>query len=69
LPALHRVRERLARQRAGAINPIPAFPLAPGITARQGFHCLRTELPVILAKFSDALSPRRCAARTSWPGL
>jgi hypothetical protein len=57
LPALHRVRERLASQPTGVINPIPAFLLAPGISARQGFHCLRTELPVILAKRSDALSP------------
>jgi len=32
--------------------------LERGIAVRQGFRCLRTELPGILAKGSDALSPR-----------
>jgi transposase len=32
--------------------------LERGIAVRQGFRCLRTELPGILAKRSDALSPR-----------
>ncbi len=58
LQALHRVRERLVRQRTGIINQIRAFLLERGIAVRQGFHCLRTELPGILAKRSDALSPR-----------
>src|SRR5258708_10168112 len=58
LQALHRVRERLVRQRTGIINQIRAFLLERGISARQGLRFLRTELPGILAKRSDALSPR-----------
>jgi transposase len=44
LQALHRVRARLVRQR--------------GITVRQGLRFLGTELPGILTKRSDVLSPR-----------
>src|SRR6516165_2175763 len=58
LQALHRVRERLVSQRTGIINQIRAFLLERGIAVRQGAHCLRTELPGILAQRSDALSPR-----------
>jgi len=58
LQALHRVRERLVRQRTGIINQIRAFLLERGIAVRQGFRCLHTELPGILAKRSDVLSPR-----------
>src|SRR5215471_14825328 len=58
LQALHRVRERLVRQRTSIINQIRAFLLERGVAVRQGFRCLRTELPGILAKRSDALSPR-----------
>src|SRR5262249_42915056 len=58
LQALHRVRERLVRQRTSVINQIRAFLLERGIAVRQGFRCLRTELPSILAKRSDVLSPR-----------
>src|SRR5260221_6540873 len=50
LQALHRVRERLGRQRTGIINQIRAFLLERGISMPQGFHCLRTEMPGILAK-------------------
>src|SRR5215470_9521164 len=58
LQALHRVRERLVRQRTGIINQIRAFLLERGIAVRQGFRFLRTELPDILARRSDVLSPR-----------
>src|SRR5712672_2448849 len=58
LQALHRVRERLVRQRTGIINQIRAFVLERGIAVRQGLRFLRTELPSILAKRSDVLSPR-----------
>src|SRR5215510_5511038 len=58
LQALHRVRERLVRQRTGIINQIRAFLLERGIAVRKGFRFLRTELPGILAKRSDTLSPR-----------
>ena len=57
LQALHRVRERLVRQRTGIINQIRAFLLERGIAVRQGFRFLRTELPGNLAKRSDVLSP------------
>src|SRR5262249_55476084 len=58
LQALHRVRERLVRQRTGIINQIRAFLLERGIAVRQGLRFLRTELPGILAKRTDVLSPR-----------
>jgi transposase len=58
LQALHRVRERLVRQRTGIINQIRAFLLERGVAVRQGRRFLRTELPSILAKRSDVLSPR-----------
>ncbi len=51
LQALHRVRERLASQRAGIINQIRAFLLERGIAVRQGRRFL-------LAKRTDVLSPR-----------
>jgi transposase len=58
LQAMHRVRERLVSQRTGIINQIRAFLLERGIAVRQGVRFLRTELPNILAKRSDVLSPR-----------
>jgi transposase len=36
LQALHRVRERLVRQRTGTINQIRAFLLERGVAVRQG---------------------------------
>jgi transposase len=58
LQAMHRVRERLVSQRTGIINQIRTFLLERGIAVRQGVRFLRTELPNILAKRSDVLSPR-----------
>src|SRR5438045_3587250 len=58
LQALHRVRERLVSQRTGIINQIRAFLLEHGVAVRQGFRFLRVELPSILAKRTDVLSPR-----------
>src|SRR5437588_4885942 len=58
LQALHRVRERLVGQRTGIINQIRAFLLERGIAVRQGLHFLRAELPAILGKRTDVLSPR-----------
>src|SRR5262245_44647630 len=58
LQALHRVRERLVGQRTGIINQIRAFLLERGIAVRQGLRFLRAELPGILAKRTDVLSPR-----------
>lgn len=58
LQALHRVRERLVSQRTGIIHQIRAFLLERGIAVRQGPRVLRAELPGILAKHTDGLSPR-----------
>src|SRR5262252_1476506 len=58
LQVLHRVRERLVGQRTGIINQIRAFLLERGIAVRQGLNFLRAELPAILAKRTDVLSPR-----------
>src|SRR5215468_379295 len=58
LQALHRVRERLVGQRTAIINQIRAFLLERGVAVRQGLRFLRAELPTILAKRSDVLSPR-----------
>ena len=58
LQALHRVRERLVGQRTGIINQIRAFLLERGVAVRQGRQFLRAELPGILAKRTDVLSPR-----------
>src|SRR5215208_6884406 len=58
LQALHRVRDRLVSQRTGVINQIRAFLLERGIAVRQGLRLLRAELPDILAKRTDVLSPR-----------
>ena len=57
LQALHRVRERLIRQRTGIINQIRAFLLERGVAVRQGLRFLRAELTGILATRCDALSP------------
>lgn len=58
LQAVHRVRKRLVCQRTGVINQIRAFLLERGIAVRQGWHCLRSELPRILAAPCEVLSPR-----------
>src|SRR5215813_3666750 len=58
LQALHRVRERLVSHRTGIINQIRAFLLERGVAVRQGLRFLRLELPNILAKRTDVLSPR-----------
>ena len=53
LQALHRVRERLVRQRTGIINQIRAFLLERGVAVRQGLRFLRAQLSGILATRSD----------------
>ena len=58
LQALHRVRERLVRQRTGVVNQIRAFLLERGVAVRQGPRALRAALPRILAVPADVLSPR-----------
>src|SRR6201990_1690763 len=58
LQALHRVRSRLIGNRTAVINQIRSFLLEHGITVRQGLRFLRQQLPDILAKRCDVLSPR-----------
>jgi transposase len=58
LQALHRVRERLVGQRTGIINQMRAFLLERGVAVRKGPRFLRAELPAIVAKRTDVLSPR-----------
>jgi transposase len=58
LQALHRVRERLVRQRTGISNQIRAFLLERGVAVRQGLRFLRAELPGILATRCEVLSAR-----------
>jgi len=58
LQALHRVRSRLISERTAVINQIRGFLLERGISVRQGLRFLRQQLPEILAKRIDVLSPR-----------
>src|SRR5215475_13539233 len=58
LQALHRVRSRLVSERTAVINQIRGFLLEHGIIVRQGLRFLRQQLPDILAKRTDVLSPR-----------
>jgi transposase len=55
---LHRVRSRLVSERTAVINQIRGFLLERGIVVRQGLRFLRQQLPDILAKRTEALSPR-----------
>jgi transposase len=52
------VRSRLVGQRTALINQIRGFLLERGIAVRQGLRFLRQQLPEILAKRIDVLSPR-----------
>ena len=58
LQALHRVRSRLIGERTAVINQIRGFLLERGIAVRQGLRFLRQQLPEILVKRIDVLSPR-----------
>jgi transposase len=58
LQALHRVRERLVGQRTGVVNQIRAFLFGARRCGAPGASLPATELPIILAKRTDVLSPR-----------
>jgi transposase len=58
LQALHRVRERLVRNRTATVNKIRAFLLDQGIAVATGIQRLRRALPEILATRADELTPR-----------
>jgi transposase len=62
LQALHRVRSRLVGQRTAVINQIRSLVLERCIAVRQGLRFLRQQLPEILAKRIDILSPRMIRA-------
>ena len=64
LQALHRVRERLVRQRTGIINQIRAFLLERSIAVRQGIGFLRAELPQRMAHGAVAFACRRREPRS-----
>jgi transposase len=53
--AVHTLR---SSERTALINQIRGFLLEHGIAVRQGLRFLRQQLPDILAKRSDVLSPR-----------
>jgi transposase len=57
LQALHRVRDRLVRQRTGIINQMRAFLLERGITFRAGRVYLRSHMAAILEDAELNLSP------------
>jgi transposase len=57
LQALHRVRSRLISGPTAVIHQIRGFLLERGIAIRQGLRFLRQQLPEILAKRIDVLSP------------
>ena len=58
LQALHRVRERLVRNRTATVNEIRSFLLDRGIAVETGIQRLRRALPEILAARADELTPR-----------
>jgi transposase len=67
LQALHRVRERLVRQRTGISNQIRAFLLERGVAVRRGLRFLRAELPDILATRCEVLSALEASSRSRRP--
>ena len=73
LQSLHRVRARLVRHRTAVINQIRALLLDRGIAVRQGYRHLLRELPDILGREPERLSPRMvrmiCDLSTDWRHL
>jgi transposase len=58
LQALHRIRERLVRQRTSIINQIRAFLIEYGLPVKEGRAALRRDLPAILENPDNGLSDR-----------
>jgi transposase len=58
LQALHRIRERLVRQRTSIINQIRAFLIEYGLPVKEGRTALRRDLPGILENPDNGLSDR-----------
>jgi transposase len=66
LQTVHRVRERLVRQRTGIINQIRAFPLERGIAVRQGLRFLRTDCRASLPSAPTCYRRAWCASSRNW---
>lgn len=58
IQALHRIRERLVRQRTSIINQIRSFLIEYGVAIKEGRALLRRELPGILENADNGLSDR-----------
>jgi transposase len=58
LQALHRIRERLVRQRTSTINQIRAFLIEYGLPVKEGRAALRRDLPAVLGDLENGLSDR-----------
>lgn len=58
LQAVHRIRERMVRERTSTINQIRAFLIEYGIPVRKGRPALRKELPSILGSIDSGLSDK-----------
>jgi transposase len=58
LQALHRIRERLVRQRTSIINQIRAFLIEYGLPVKEGRAALRRELSGMLEDAENGLSDR-----------
>jgi len=58
LQALHRIRERLVRQRTSIINQIRAFLIEYGLPVKEGRAALRRDLPGMLEDPDNGLSDR-----------
>lgn len=58
LQALHRVRERVVKERTAIGNELRGVLLEAGVALAQGSATLRTKVPEILADADNGLSPR-----------
>jgi len=58
LQAVHRIRDRLVKERTSVINQIRAFLIEYGLPIKEGRAALRRDLPAILEDAGNALSDR-----------
>jgi hypothetical protein len=63
------VRSHLVSERTAVINQIRGFLLERGVIVRQGLRFLRQQLPDILTKRTDVLSPRMVRIVTDLAGI
>ena len=55
LQAIHRVRTRLVKERTAVANEIRGVLYEHGIVIKKGIHCLKSDLPNILADLENSL--------------